>query len=199
MAMRDYSRWFAVLALGALWGLGELVIWWAMGVAGLGMKSPVVAGWGLLNLAVARTVMDKPGTSALMGLVAASYKLIAGLMFPCAFTAIMAMAIAFDIATSLSGGARWWIRVPLAAVSVYFSFAGFALVAAYGLKMEFWAAGGLANVLRYTLVNGSWAALISLFTVGLGFGIGKLISRISVPFWVPAAVYGMGWFASFLR
>ncbi|MGB9590873.1 MAG: hypothetical protein ACP5QG_04385 [candidate division WOR-3 bacterium] len=187
------NRWFMILAIAALWGIGELLIWRGMAALGLGMKSPVVSAWGILTLAFARGILPRPGSSSLMALIAASYKLLAGITFPCAFAAVMALGIFFDLFMSITEKRSLWIRVPTAALSVYFSFATFALVATYALRLGFWASGGLPNVLRYTLVNGSWAALFSLGTAIAGFTLSRLIKKADMPFWIPAGLYGAGW------
>ena len=182
------NRWFTVLALAALWGIGEILIWNGMAALGLGMKSPVVSAWGILILALARGILPRPGSSSLMALVAASYKLFAGITFSCAFAAVMAVGIFFD--TEKRPG---WIRTPIAALSVYPSFLAFALIAAHGLRLGFWAEGGLPNILRYVLVNGSWAALFSLGTAALGFFLSRLVKKADIPFWVPVGLCGAGW------
>ncbi len=187
------NRWFTILALAALWGIGEILIWNSMAALGMGMKSPAVSAWGILILALARGILPRLGSSSLMALVAASYKLLAGITFPCAFAAILALGIFFDLFMTITEKKPLWFRVPIAAASVYFSFLAFALIATYGLKLGFWAQGGLPNILRYTLVNGSWAALFSLGTAFVGFGLARLIKKADLPFWVPAGVYGMGW------
>lgn len=192
------NRWFTVLALAALWGIGEILIWNGMAALGLGMKSPAVSAWGILTLALARGILPRPGSSSLMALVAASYKILAGVTFPCAFAAVMAIGIFFDLLMTLTERNSLWIKAPVAALSVYPSFLAFALIAAYGLKLGFWAEGGLPNIIRYVLVNGSWAALFSLGTAALGFLGSRLIKKAEMPFWVPAGLYGVGWFVTVL-
>jgi hypothetical protein len=187
------NRWFTVLALAALWGIGEILIWNGMAALGLGMKSPVVSAWGILTLALARGILPRPGSSSLMALVAASYKMLAGVIFPCAFAAVMAIGIFFDLFMTLTEKRPGWIRTPIAALSVYPSFLAFALIAAYGLRLGFWAEGGLPNILRYVLVSGSWAALFSLGTAALGFFLSRLVKKADIPFWVPVGLYGAGW------
>jgi hypothetical protein len=164
---------FALL-FGSLWGGGELLIWDLLRKLGVGMKSPYVFAYGILILALSRTLFNKRGSSLLIALVAASFKFLGSHIFFCQFIALLLEGLAFEVGFLLLPRLRK-ILVPIAAT--YLSYSGFALSITYILKISGWAKRGLPGVLHYIFVNGTLASILSLLTFNLGVLLALYLRR----------------------
>lgn len=173
--MKKMSNWLWPLALGSLWGLAELIGGGTFYQNSVPLASVWLSAWALFLLAVARGVVNEPGSSTLAGAVAALFKLAYAAPFYCHLLGIFFLGLAFDVAATafLKKEGFKPVRAMLTgAVSAYGGYALFALVITYVVRYSYWTAVGLPKVLNHIFVGGSLAAVASLAFVPLGLRAG---------------------------
>jgi hypothetical protein len=174
--MRETRTWAWIFFFGSLWGINEVMTGEILFRNQTFLASVWLAAWAFFILAVARGIVNKPGTSALIAGIAAGFKLVNAPPFFCHLLAIFLLGVGFDVAASLliKKGRRAALRQGLAGVlGAYGGFALFALIITYVIRYKYWAVGGTAKVLEHIFVDGSFAAALSAFLVPLGFRIGS--------------------------
>ncbi len=161
----------SVLLFGSLWGLAEL------GLARLDFSvistAPLLTAAGIFFLVLSRQVCDIPGSSLLLGTLAAGFKFLNQPFFGCQFAAVLVLAAVFELLfTSYQlwerNGARqnhgMLSKAPIAraAAAAFLSFSAFVLFARFGLQNPFWIDCGLGKLVRFTVLEGSAAALLAV-------------------------------------
>jgi hypothetical protein len=197
--------WIWILLIGSLWGLSEALLGDLLYSIQVPQASVYLGAWALLLLAAARKTVNVPGTSSAMGAVAALFRLVNAGFFICHLGGIILLGAAFDLAASL------WLRempgkkpeLPSQALrtagtgilSAFISNGSFALIFAFVVRYEYWAAGGWPKVLDHTFVSGGLLALAAAVCVPLGWKLGgkaQDVWRFS-----PAAGYALALTVSF--
>ena len=174
--MRNIKYGLLLLLFGSLWGGAEVFAGEALFSDRVPYAEVWLTAWALFVLAVARGIINKPGTSTAIGAFASVYKAVCAAPFFCHILAIFILGLAFDIASTLlmRRERRISFRCSLSGIAgVYSGFALFALVITYLVRYEYWIAGGLAKVLHHIFVSGSVAALAAAVVVPLGYWIGQ--------------------------
>lgn len=161
----------SILLFGSLWGLAEL------GLARLDFSAistaPLLTAAGIFFLVLSRQVCNIPGSSLLLGTLAAGFKFLNQPFFGCQFAAVLVLAGVFEL---LFTGYRLWEKngampnsgglgsfpVSRAAVAAFLSFSTFVLLARFGLQNPFWIDCGLEKLVRFTVFEGSAAALLAV-------------------------------------
>ncbi len=161
----------SILLFGSLWGLAELVL------ARLNFSTistaPLLTAAGIFFLVLSRQVCDVPGSSLLLGALAAGFKFLNQPFFGCQFAAVLVLAGTFEL---LFTGYRLWeknraaqnnerlggIPIARAAAVAFLSFSFFVLLARFGLQNPFWIDGGLEKMVRFAVLEGSGAALLAV-------------------------------------
>lgn len=177
MWYRSLKNWLWLFLFGSLWGLVEV----AGGEALYANDVPLASVWltaaGLFLLAVGRGVANRPGTSAVIGAVAALYRLANAAPFFCHLLGIFLLGLVFDVLASLLLVERdkqkaWW-RAPLTgALTAYAGNALFAVLMTFIVRYEFWVGDGLRKFSRHIAFSGSLIALAALMLVPLGLRVG---------------------------
>ena len=173
--MKRSKYWVWLLLCGSLWGIGEVIAGGMLYGDTVPFASVWLTAWALFVLALARGVLNKPGSSTIIGAFAVIFKAVNTTPFFCHLLAIFFLGLAFDIASSLlmKHERKISYRSSISgALSAYGGYALFALVITYIVRYEHWALGGLTKVLHYIFVSGSLAALTSVIAVPLGYWIG---------------------------
>jgi len=173
--MRNFKNWLWLLLYGSLWGIGEVIAGGVLYRDTVPYASVWLTAWALFVLAVGRGVLNKPGSSTVIGAVAVIFKVVNTTPFFCHLLAIFLLGLAFDIASSLlmKHERKISYRSSISgAVSAYGGYALFALVITYIVRYEYWTVEGLAKVLHHIFVSGSFAALMAIIVVPLGYWIG---------------------------
>lgn len=173
--MRNFKNWLWLLLYGSLWGIGEVIAGGVLYRDTVPYASVWLTAWALFVLAVGRGVLNKPGSSTVIGAVAVIFKVVNTTPFFCHLLAIFLLGLAFDIASSLlmKHERKISYRSSISgAVSAYGGYAFFALVITYIVRYEYWTVEGLAKVLHHIFVSGSFAALMAIIVVPLGYWIG---------------------------
>ena len=173
--MTNFKNWLWLLLFGSLWGIGEVIAGGVLYRDTVPYASVWLTAWALFVLAVGRGVLNKPGSSTVIGAVAVIFKVVNTTPFFCHLLAIFLLGLAFDIASSLlmKHERKISYRSSISgAVSAYGGYALFALVITYIVRYEYWTVEGLAKVLHHIFVSGSFAALMAIIVVPLGYWIG---------------------------
>lgn len=173
--MKRFKCWGWLLLYGSLWGIGEVIAGGILYRDTVPYASVWLAAWALFVLAVARGVLNKPGSSTVIGAFAVIFKVVNTTPFFCHLLAIFLLGLAFDIASSLlmKHERKISYRSSISgALSTYGGYALFALVITYIVRYEYWTVGGLTKVLHHIFVSGSLAALTAVIAVPLGYWIG---------------------------
>ena len=173
--MKNFKCWVWILLFGSLWGIGEVTAGGVLFRNTVPYASVWLAAWALFVLAVGRGVLNKPGSSTVIGAFAVVFKLVNTAPFFCHLLAIFLLGLAFDIASTflMKHERRISYRsIVSGALSAYGGNALFALVITYIVRYEYWTVGGLMKVLHHIFVSGSLAALTAAVVVPLGYWIG---------------------------
>ena len=189
--MRDIKNWAWFLLFGSLWGLSEVAGGGILYAVEVPSASIFLAAWALFILAVARGLVNKPGSSTVIGAVATLFKLVNASPFICHLLGIFMLGLAFDIAATLLGRSerRFSFRNMLTGiVSAYGGYALFALSITYVIRYDMWAQGGWPKVAHHIFVSGSIAALVAAAVVPVGYylGAGSLSLQAKRPRWLYA-------------
>jgi hypothetical protein len=172
MRMRNLLIW--MLFFGSLWGLNEVVVGKQLFDAHIPYASAGISAWAFFILAIARGVMNKPGTSTAIGGIAAVFRLV-NATYVCHIFGIFLLGVAFDLAFSLLAKHRKTIYIQSSLAGVVGAYSGhliFALFATYIIRNPFWVSGGLPKISEHVFVSGSFVALASALLVPLGYWIG---------------------------
>lgn len=173
--MKDKRNWAWLLLFGSLWGISEVAAGGVLYANDIPHSSIFLTAWALFILAVARGVVNRPGSSTVLGAVAMLFKLVNASPFICHLLGILTLGIAFDIAASLLMTEKKKSAVRQAVtgiVSAYGGYALFAFLITYIIRYDIWVAGGLPKITNHILVGGSIAALIGVFMVPVGYLVG---------------------------
>ena len=189
--MRDIKNWAWFLLFGSLWGLSEVAGGGILYAVEVPSASIVLAAWALFILAAARGLVNKPGSSTVIGAVATLFKLVNASPFICHLLGIFMLGLAFDIAATLLGRSerRFSFRNMLTGiVSAYGGYALFALSITYVVRYDIWVQGGWPKVAHHMFISGSIAALVAAVVVPVGYylGAGSLSLQTKRPRWLYA-------------
>lgn len=190
--MNVLKHWLLLLFFGFLWGIFEVVIGETMFGQGLSYASAWLIIWAVFILAMARGVLNKPGSSTVIGLFAVIFKLANTSPFFCHLLAIFIIGLTFDVFSTvlMKYERRVFYRSSLSGLlTVYAGRALFALIATYIMRWEYWTTGGVAYIYEHIFVSGTFAALIAILVVPLGYSIG--VNGIAVMERRPALSYAV--------
>jgi hypothetical protein len=173
--MRNLKNWVLLLFFGSLWGIVELIGGEILYKNNMPHASVWLSAWAFFVLAVARGVLNKPGSSSIIGAFAALFKLANASPFFCHLLGIFFLGLAFDVASTLlmRHERKISFRSNISGVlSAYGGFALFALVSTHIVRDKYWTSGGLAKVFQHIFVSGSLTAMIAILLVPLGYWVG---------------------------
>lgn len=173
--MRNIKNWVWLLLFGSLWGMCEVIAGEGLFGGRVPYASVWLSAWAFFVLAVARGVVNEPGSSTAVGAFAAFFKLVNAAPFFCHLLGIFFLGLAFDLFSSvlMKRERKISLRSSLSGIlSAYGGYALFALIITYIVRYKYWTAGGLPRVLHHVFVSGSLAALMAIAAVPLGYWIG---------------------------
>jgi hypothetical protein len=173
--MKEIRTWAWLLFFGSLWGINEIVTGESLFRNQTFLTSVWLAAGAFFILAVARGVVNRPGTSVVIAGIAAGFKLVNASPYFCHLLGIFLLGVAFDAAASLllRGRKKAALRHSLVGVlSAYSGFSLFALIITYVIRYQYWVMGGSAKVINHIFVSGSLAAAAAAFLVPLGYRLG---------------------------
>jgi drug/metabolite transporter (DMT)-like permease len=190
--MKKGMSWLLLILFGTVWGLNELAAGGAFYPANPALGAVWLTAIALLVLAAARALVNRPGSSTLIGVVAALYKAVNTEPFYCHLLGIVFVGLAFDGAAwlFLRGRKEVDLRACCAGiVGAYLGNALFACLMAFVVQSEFWAVPGLEKFKDHLFITGTQVALASAFLVPLGFWAGLRLKTFlgSRPQWAVLA------------
>jgi hypothetical protein len=171
--MKTGWRMVCLAVLASAWGLTELI----------GGETVWLTAVALFLLAIARTLVNRPGSSTAIAAVAVLFKSVNTAPFLCHLAGIILLGIAFDLAATLlwREDRKPFPRAALTGVlGSFLSCFLFAASMAWIFKFRTWPDGGLEGIGEYTLSSGGRGALTALAVVPLGLWIGQLMTRQAV-------------------
>jgi hypothetical protein len=163
-------RMVCLALLASAWGLSELI----------GGETVWLTAVALLLLAVARALVNRPGSSTAMAATAVLFKSVNTAPFVCHLAGIALLGLAFDITASLlwREDRKAFLGAALTGmISAYLSCFLFATSMVWIVKYKHWAGGGIERIGAYTLSSGSRGALTALVVVPVGLWLGRLLAR----------------------
>jgi hypothetical protein len=189
--MKGIRTWIWLLVFGSLWGIMEVVGGEAFFKTNVPHASVWLSAWAFFILGIARGVVNKPGTSSVVGAAAALFKLVNAAPYFCHLLGIFFIGMIFDIAASLwlKHEKKYSWRTALTGIlSAYGGYTLFAVFITYIFRYRPWVAGGTPKVLNHIFVGGSWAALaaIVLIPLGLKVGMSSGVASARSPRWATA-------------
>ncbi len=174
--MKDFKQWIWFLFFGSLWGIFEVIFGEPFFRDKVPHASVFLSTWAFFVLALARGIRNIPGSSSIIGIFAALFKLVNVSPFFCHLLGIITLGLAFDFFSTLLLKPRrslfpWATLTGI--LSSYGGYSLFALIITYLIRYEYWTSGGIEKVLQHIFVEGSFASFISLFIVPLGLWLGS--------------------------
>jgi hypothetical protein len=170
-----------LLFFASLWGLSEVLAGQGLYALNVPYASVFLIVWALVILSLGRGFLNKPGSSTLIGCVAALYRMVNAAPFFCHVWGIVFIGIAFDLASSLlmKEGRKFFLRGSLTGItSAYLGNALFALVMTWIFRYEYWIAAGLPKVLDHVFISGSLVAAAAFGVVPLGYWLGRKVDGL---------------------
>ncbi len=176
--LKNKKLLITILLFGFVWGCLEVVLKDSLMLLNVKRTSYILTAIGILVLAIARKIYNKPGSTFLIGIVAAMFKVLSLDFYACQMLAIIIEAGAFDLTYSYLDkrlSERNPVRGFIGSISAYLGFAAFAFSITYIVRYSYWVAGGMSKIMDYIFVSGSYAALASFPAVLIGAWIGKKV------------------------
>ena len=170
--MRDRKAWLFILMFGSLWGFSEVFAGEFLYAHGVPRASVWLTAFALLILGFARGLVNRPGSSTLIGVLAALFKLINAAPFWCHLLGIVFLGLVFDLGASAwmkKGQGRKLPAALTGVVSAYGSYILFAVAITYVAQYGPWVRGGLSRIMEHVFIGGSLAAIAGAFLAPLGY------------------------------
>jgi len=158
----------AVLLFGGLWGLSEAVLGVILYTNDVPLASVPLTLIAFVILTLATLYSARPGTATLIAAFAMLYKFLNEPFFACHILGILVLGLSYDLFVNT---ARIRNRSLSAALTVYGSYAGFALMITYLFRYPHWVEGGFAMVAKHVGISGTLAAVLCAASVPIALGL----------------------------
>ena len=161
---------------GSIWGINEVFLGEILYQNEVAQSSVILTVMALFILALSRGMINKPGSSTLIGAFAVLFRLANTAPSYCHLLGIFLLGATFDLFASLwlkneeKSPIKWGLS---GAASAFVNNVTFALMITYIFRYEYWVVGGMAKVSNHIFVSGSISALLAAFIVPLGFLVGQ--------------------------
>jgi hypothetical protein len=173
--MRNPKNWLWFILFGSLWGINEVVMGEVLSVSEVPHFSVLLTVIALFILAFARVIVNKPGSSTVIGLIAVLFKLANAAPFHCHLLGIFMVGLVFDVLACVLMKSEKTSAIKCSLTGILSAYSGnalFALVITYIIRYDVWTSGGLSKVLGHIFVAGTFTAILAAIAVPLGFRIG---------------------------
>lgn len=168
-------NWLWFILFGSLWGINEVVMGEVLSVSEVPHFSVLLTVIALFILAFARGIVNKPGSSTVIGVVAVLFKLANAAPFFCHLLGIFMVGLVFDVLATLLIKSEKTVAIKSGLTGILSAYSGnalFALIITYVIRYEVWTSGGTAKVLGHIFVAGTLTAILAALAVPLGFRLG---------------------------
>jgi hypothetical protein len=161
---------------GSIWGMNEVFLGEILYQNEVLNSAVILTVIALFLLSISRAMINKPGSSALIGAFAVFFRLANTAPSYCHLLGIFLLGVTFDVFSSLliknedTAPLKWGATGML---SAFGNNALFALLITYVFRYEYWVVGGFSKVSHHIFVSGSILTVIAAFLVPLGFFVGK--------------------------
>ncbi|MFZ2054847.1 MAG: hypothetical protein WAU81_11710 [Candidatus Aminicenantales bacterium] len=173
--MKDRKTCALVLMFGSLWGFSEVFAGEFLYAHEVPRASVWLTAFALFVLGFARGLVNRPGSSTIIGALAALFKLVNAAPYWCHLLGIFFIGLVFDLGATawMKRGKRKHLGTALTGiVSAYGGYALFAITITYIAHFEPWLRGGLPRVMQHIFIGGSLAAVAGAVMVTLGHRLG---------------------------
>jgi hypothetical protein len=174
--MKKFKPIMWLFLFGSIWGINEIFLGEILYRNEVQNSVVILTVIALFLLAISRAMINKPGSSALIGTFAVLFRLANAAPSYCHLLGIFLLGATFDVFASLliknkeKTPLKWGLT---GAMSAFGNNALFALLITYVFRYEYWAVGGFSKVSHHIFVSGTISALLAAFLVPLGLFIGK--------------------------
>ena len=174
--MKKFKPIMWLFLFGSIWGINEVFLGEILYLNEVAQSSVILTVIALFILAVSRGMINKPGSSTLIGAFAVLFRLANTAPSYCHLLGIFLLGATFDLFSSLwlkneeKSPIKWGL---MGAASAFVNNAFFALMITYIFRYEYWVVGGMAKVSDHIFISGSISALLAAFLVPLGFLVGQ--------------------------
>lgn len=174
--MKKFKPIMWLFLFGSLWGINEVFLGEILYQNEVAQSSVILTVMALFILALSRGMINKPGSSTLIGTFAVLFRLANTAPSYCHLLGIFLLGATFDLFSSLwlkneeKSPIKWGLT---GALSAFVNNVTFALMITYIFRYEYWVVGGMAKVSNHIFVSGSISALLAAFIVPLGFLAGQ--------------------------
>jgi hypothetical protein len=174
--MKKFKPVIWLFLFGSIWGINEVFLGEILYRNDVQNSSVILTAMALFLLAIARGMINKPGSSALIGTFAVLFRLANTAPSYCHLLGIFLLGATFDVFSTLlvknkeKAPLRWGA---VGMLSALVNNALFALLITYVFRYEYWIAEGFSKVSRHIFISGSIITLIAALVVPLGFFVGK--------------------------
>jgi len=180
--MRNPKNWLWFILFGSLWGINEVVMGEVLSVSEVPHFSVLLTVIALFILAFARGIINKPGSSTVIGVIAVIFKLANAAPFHCHLLGIFMVGLVFDVLATLLIKSEKTSAIKCGLTGILSAYSGnalFALIITYIIRYDIWTSGGTAKVLGHIFVAGTLTAILAALAVPLGFRLGVTSSAIA--------------------
>ena len=174
--MKKFRPIIWLFLFGSIWGINEVFLGEILFRNEVQQSAVILTVMALFLLAISRGMINKPGSSTLIGAFAVLFRLANTAPSYCHLLGIFLLGVTFDVFASLLIKNEEKIRLKwglTGAMSALGNNALFALMITYVFRYEYWVVGGFSKVFHHIFVSGSISALLAAFLVPLGFFVGK--------------------------
>jgi hypothetical protein len=174
--MKKFKPIMWLFLFGSIWGINEVFLGEILYQNEVLQSSIILTVMALFLLAISRGMINKAGSSTLIGIFAVLFRLANTAPSYCHLLGIFLLGATFDLFSSLliknedKSPLKWGVT---GAMSAFGNNVIFALLITYVFRYEYWVVGGMAKVSDHIFVSGSITALLAAFLVPLGFLAGK--------------------------
>lgn len=173
--MKKFKPVMWLFLFGSLWGINEVFLGEILYRNDVLYSSVILTVMSLFLLAVSRGMINKPGSSTLIGAFAVLFRLANTAPSYCHLLGIFLLGATFDVFASWliknkeQAPLRWGVTGLL---SAFGNNAFFALLITYIIRYEYWIAAGSSKVVDHIFISGSITAVMAAFLVPVGFFVG---------------------------
>ena len=173
--MKRTELFLVILALCSIWGFFEM----------LSLPVWLLCTIGLFILLMERKITNINGSSILIGLIVCIYKTYSDNFFICQWTGVMALAVTFELYTSIVFKTNWQRPLITAIIGVLTNLTAliiFVSLVIFVFREPNWVSGGFDRISGYALRNTLPASLLSgLISAAVAYFLTTRLSEIGSP------------------
>ncbi len=174
--MKKIKSLLWLFLFGSIWGINEVFLGEILYQNEILNSAIILTVIALFILSISRAMINKPGSSSLIGAFAVLFRMANTAPSYCHLLGIFLLGVTFDIFSSLliKNEEKTFLR--WSATGMLSAFGNnmlFAFLITYVLRYEYWVVGGFPKVSHHIFVSGSILTIIAAFLVPLGFFVGK--------------------------